>query len=151
MERQFAYHEVLEKLAPCGLDCERCVAFEDGRVKRSAAELAAALEGFEKMVPKITDRAPALLHYERFVEVLAFLAQAACAGCRAGGAQLPFCAARTCHREQGVDYCFQCREYPCDRNSFPENLALRWRSNNDRMRDVGAVQFYRESLGKARY
>jgi hypothetical protein len=125
--------------------------YAHGRVQKLAAGLGEALEGFENMAPRVADRVPALAEYGRFAEVLEFFTRASCAGCREGGAQLPFCAARTCHREQGVDFCFQCSEYPCSRNSFPENLATRWRSRNDRMRDLGVPQFYKESLKEPRY
>jgi len=151
MEREIGYQDVVARLAPCGIDCERCVRSEQGRVRRLAVELAGALEGFEKMAPRVADRVPALREYGRFAEILDMFVQADCAGCRTGGSELPFCAARTCFREQGVDFCFQCKEYPCDRNRYPENLAQRWRACNDRMREAGAVQYYRESLQKPRY
>jgi len=151
MEEQLSYEAILDKLAPCGIDCARCVAFARGRVKNLAAELATALEGFENTAPRLADRVPALAEYQRFVEILGFFAQATCAGCREGGSELPFCAARTCFGEQGVDYCFQCAEYPCDRNVYPENLARRWRSANDRMREVGVELYYRQSLEQPRY
>jgi Protein of unknown function (DUF3795) len=145
------YAEILDRLAPCGLDCHRCVMCSDGVVKRSAAALVAALEGFENMAPRVTARAPALEGYRQFADVLAVFAGASCTGCRGGGSTLPFCAARTCFREQGVDYCFQCREYPCKRNQYPESFEERWRANNDRMREVGVEQYYRESLQQPRY
>jgi hypothetical protein len=145
------YQYVLERLAPCGIDCERCIRYADGRVRRSAAELAVALEGFERMAPKVADRVPALAEYERFREILGLFAGADCLGCRAGGSQLSFCAARTCFGEQKIDFCFQCDLYPCDRNQYPENLVQRWRAYNDRMREVGVEQYYQESLEKPRY
>jgi len=151
METGPTYEEILERVAPCGLDCERCVRYERGRIRRLATELAESLEGFENMAPKVADRAPVLEDYDRFVEILGFFSQATCAGCRAGGCPLPFCAARVCHQEKGVDYCFQCDEYPCERNSYPENMDRRWRGNNDRMREVGIEQSYRESLDMPRY
>jgi hypothetical protein len=151
MESELAYQDVVARLAPCGLDCERCVMYAEGRIKNLSAGLAQALEGFEKMAPRVADRLPALLEYDRFVEVLKLFTKAGCAGCRNGGSQLPFCAARTCFREQGVDFCFQCKAYPCERNAFPENIAQRWRSNNDRMREAGVEQFYVESLERPRY
>lgn len=143
--------EVLERLAPCGLDCERCVTFAHGRVKQLAVDLGKALEGFETMAPRVADRVPALSEYGSFGEILSFFAGAGCAGCRAGGCPLPFCAARTCAREQGFDFCYECAEYPCERNSYPGDLHRRWRSNNDRMREVGAERFLQESLERPRY
>jgi hypothetical protein len=151
MEAQITYQDVVAGLAPCGIDCERCVMYAEGRVRRLAVARGEALEGFETMAPRVADRVPPMRDYDRFTEVLGFFTGAGCAGCRAGGSQLPFCAARTCFREQGVDFCFQCAEYPCGRNAYPENLARRWRAAGDRMREVGAEEFYRESLTRPRY
>jgi len=151
VDESFAYADIVDRLAPCGLDCERCVRYGRGRVKRLATELAAALDGFEHMAPKVADRLPVLLEYEKFTEILGLFSDADCAGCRAGGSPLPFCAARTCFRKQGVDFCFQCGEYPCERNQYPKNMVQRWRACNDRMRDVGVEAYYRESLEKPRY
>jgi hypothetical protein len=151
LDDELTYEETLNRLAPCGLDCHRCVMSGEGVIKRSATELAAALEGFENMALRAVARVPVLEHYSQFAEVLALLAGASCTGCRSGGANFPFCAARTCFKEQGVDYCFQCGEYPCGRNDYPEDFEERWRANNDRMREVGIEQYYRESLLEPRY
>jgi hypothetical protein len=145
------YLQIVARVAPCGIDCERCVRYAGGRVRRLAAELAAALEGFDKMAPRVVDRYPVLADYDAFVDILRLFSGAECTGCRNGGAQLPFCAARTCFREKQVDFCYQCDEYPCRRNDYPENLVVRWRSCNDRMREVGVEQYYTESLAKPRY
>jgi hypothetical protein len=123
----------------------------DGVIQRSATELATALEGFEGMAPRMAGHAPALAGYQQFADVLQLLAGASCTGCRGGGSSLPFCAARRCFKKQGVDYCFQCDEYPCSRNEYPENFEKRWRTVNDRMREVGVEEYYRESLQIPRY
>lgn len=151
MTEQLSYEGVVERLAPCGIDCERCVMCSRGRVKDLAAGLGTALDGFENMAPRVADRFPVLRDYQGFVGILELFAGAACAGCREGGSSLPFCAARSCHKEQGVDFCFQCAEYPCTRNSYPENMTQRWRAYNDRMLEVGVEQYYRESLKRPRY
>jgi len=151
MTEQVSYEDILGRLAPCGLDCERCAMYAGGRIKHLATGLAEALQGFENMAPKVADRVPALGEYSHFVEILQLFTEAGCAGCRGGGSQLPFCAARTCYRERGVDFCFQCEEYPCQRNAYPDNMARRWRSANDRMREAGVEKFYAESLARPRY
>jgi len=143
--------ELLNRLAPCGLDCKRCTRFIEGEARHSALKLKEALTGFEKMAPRVADKVPALAHYQEFLAVLDFLSTVDCVGCRAGGSTLPFCAARTCFREKGVDFCFQCDEYPCQRNQFPANLAERWRAYNDRMKAVGVEAFHEEQLKKPRY
>ena len=151
MSDEPTYQETLGRLAPCGIDCHRCVMCADGVVQRAAADLSEAVRGFEGMAARMADRVPALAAYDRFKDVLDLFAEAGCTGCRAGGSTLTFCAARSCFKEQGVDYCFQCVLYPCDRNDYPEMFAARWRAANDRMREVGVEQFYVESLQKSRY
>lgn len=151
VQEETTYEQILERLAPCGIDCQRCVRHRSGSVKRLAAELGEALEGFEKMAARSSDRVPVLRDYDRFAEVLGFLRGADCAGCREGGYPLPFCAARECFREKGVDFCFQCDEYPCGRNQYPETMDERWRAINERIRAVGPEQYYRESLERPRY
>jgi hypothetical protein len=149
--QETGYAEIVRRLAPCGIDCSRCVYFEMGPVKSLAQELSQALEGFSDIAPKVADRVPCLADYPRFEDVLGFFSGAQCAGCRSGGSTLPFCAARLCHKSSGVDFCFQCPEYPCERNRFPDNLLQRWRAANDRMREVGLEQYYLESLSRPRY
>lgn len=143
--------ELLDRFAPCGLDCSRCFARAGGAVQRPAAELLQALAGFEHLAPRVAQRAPVLAAYAQFHEVLAHLAQASCPGCRASGGFLPTCAARTCHSERGVDFCFQCDQYPCERNEYHSSLHDRWRRYNDRMREVGIEQFAVESAGQPRF
>jgi hypothetical protein len=151
MEESVTYQEVVERLAPCGIDCERCARYESGVIKRLATELAAALGGFASMAAKSAERVPVLQEYDRFAEILSFFQEADCPGCRAQGCPLPFCAARDCYREKGVDFCFECDEYPCERNQYPPMMVERWLAVNDRMRDVGPEQYYLESLEKPRY
>jgi hypothetical protein len=148
---ELTYEEILDRLAPCGLDCHRCAMSADGVIKQTATKLAAALVGYENVAPRVAVRAPALAGYQQFSDVLAVFAGASCTGCRSGGAVFPSCAARTCFKQQGADFCFQCREYPCERNHYPEDFAAHWRENNGRMGEVGVEQYYRESLEKPRY
>jgi hypothetical protein len=151
MKEPITYQDVVESLAPCGIDCERCVRYESGTVRRLATELGAALEGFAAMAARSVDRVPVLSEYGRFVEILDFFRNSDCPGCRRQGCPLPFCAARDCYREKSVDFCFQCDEYPCERNQYPPMMVDRWLAVNDRMRDVGPVHYYQESLAKPRY
>lgn len=141
----------VDHLAPCGLDCTRCVALANGEVRRLAARLSETLSGYEKMAARMAGFVPALAHYAEFQGVLEFLMSGSCIGCRAGGSTAPFCAARVCFREKGVDFCFQCDEFPCERNHYPEALRKRWLSYGRRMQEVGVEAFYREQQAKPRY
>jgi len=146
------YSTILEHLAPCGIDCSRCVYFGAGEVKAHSAALLRALADYEKVVPAHAKAiAPVLGDYDRFKAVLTHFAAGECAGCRNGAPCFEFCAARTCFKEKGVDFCFQCAEFPCDKNHYPGSLDRRWREFGARMQEVGVERFYEESLGKPRY
>lgn len=146
------HEEIVQRLAPCGLDCSRCVYFGNGDVRTHAAELRRALADYEKVVPAHAKSiAPVLGDYDKFRAILDLFAGGECVGCRNGGPCFEFCAARTCFQEKGVDFCFQCDEFPCDRNHYPGSLDRRWRAFGARMKEVGVEQFYEESLRKPRY
>jgi len=145
------YQAVLKELAPCGLDCSRCARYANGEIKKLSTELTKRLEGFEKVAAKLGDIVPAFANYRQFSDVLAFFTQADCSGCRYGEAPFPLCAAKTCFKEKGVDFCFQCGEYPCERNRFHPELHNHWRHSNDRMKEIGVEAYYREQKKKSRY
>ena len=144
-------NELLDRFAPCGLDCSRCFAREGGAVQLPALELRQSLRGFEALAARMAERAPELADYPQFQAVLAVLCEASCPGCRAGGGHLPTCSARTCHREKRVGFCFQCDEYPCERNTYHASLHDRWRRYNDRMGEVGVEQFAAEQAMEPRF
>ena len=146
------YEEIVERLAPCGLDCSRCIYYGDGAINGAATELRVALEGFEKVAPMVAKTmAPVLEEYDTFRRILDLFADGDCKGCRVDGPPLPFCAARTCFRDKGVDFCFQCDEFPCDHNTFPDSIDRRWRDYNQRMKEIGVEAFHEESLRRPRY
>jgi hypothetical protein len=145
------HQEILARLAPCGVGCGRCIAYGKGEIKRWAGSIREALTGFEKMVTAWADNIPALAQYAGFRAVLDLLADASCAGCRVERSKSPICEARTCCREKGVEFCFQCDEFPCDRNQYPDHLRQRWLSNNQRMKEIGVEQFFQEQAKKPRY
>ena len=146
------YATVVQHLAPCGLDCSRCLYFGVGKTKAYAAGLRREMEGFEKVAPMLAQgEAPVLKQYHAFNSILDHLAAGNCVGCRDGAVCFESCVARSCCGERGVDFCFQCSEFPCDRNRYPESLDRRWRAFGARMREVGVERFYEESLSRPRY
>lgn len=145
------YRTILQELAPCGLDCSRCSSYNEGNTKKLSTALLDVLGNYERVAARLAGFVPVLKNYPEFKEVLVFFTQGSCPGCRPGGGQFPPCAARNCFREKGVDFCFQCDEYPCTRNKYDPGLTARWRRMNDRMKEVGVEQFYREQKGQSRY
>jgi len=145
------YQVILKELAPCGLDCSRCSSYNEGEVKKLSTELLDTLGNYERVAARLAGFVPALQHYPEFKEVLVFFTRGSCPGCRSGGGQFPPCSARSCFKEKGVDFCFQCDEYPCARNEYDPGLMTLWRKMNDRMKEVGVEKFYEEQKEKPRY
>jgi hypothetical protein len=134
MERE----ELLAQLAPCGIDCGRCVRYQQGRVARAAKELMAGLEGYSKVAPRFAEMAPVLNSYPQFESVLGFLGAADCPGCRNDPSKcFPVCSAKNCHKEKGVDFCAECDEFPCERNKYPDMFKPAWLKNNHRIKQIG--------------
>jgi hypothetical protein len=83
--------------------------------------------------------------------MLDFLASGSCTGCRDAGCLFKACAVPGCIKEHGVDYCFQCNEFPCQNHGMPAPLAERWRINNETMRDTGPNAYFFTAQVKPRY
>ena len=144
--------ELEKRLAPCGLDCSRCVRKSGGDISRHAAALVEALEGFGSFPARGAAMNPVFAGYPAFEAMLGFLAGADCGGCRADNrCGIPGCAAKSCASERGVSFCGECAEFPCDRNSYPESLAGRWRAMGERIAAAGAEAWYAEQASRPRY
>jgi len=145
------YDEIKRRIAPCGLDCGRCAGYSGGEVKRLSAELAAALGNYRHIAP-VRARADAeFAYFEQFEKILNTFATADCNGCRTGGSRCPaICKAKSCYKDQGIDFCFQCSEFPCD-SEMDILTGKRWRTLNQRMAEIGVEAFYEEQLKIPRY
>ncbi|HEX3020072.1 MAG TPA: DUF3795 domain-containing protein [Chitinispirillaceae bacterium] len=146
------YTEVLGQLAPCGLDCGRCVRFKNGDLARAAKTLEKGLQGFGNMVERMAQHNPELKGYSQFEAILNILAKADCIGCRQGSTNcLPTCTIRTCFKKKGVDFCGECTDFPCDQSPFPGPLKQRWIDMNQKIKVIGAESYYEEQFKKPRY
>lgn len=144
----------LAYLAPCGLRCGDCLAHDQGAIGRLASELSERLGNFRAYAERFAGYDPAFADYPAFERMLTRLAAPTCPGCRASGPNgciHAACAVRPCARAKGVDFCFQCPDFPCDRHGFPAPLADRWRRHNERMAAVGPAAFAEEVRHTPRY
>lgn len=146
------YNDVLRHLAPCGLDCARCADYEHGEIKQLSLRLMQLLGNYKPVAKMKTEGNPIFSGYPQFAEVLTSFSNSSCSGCRGENVQCPIttCAAKTCYKENNVDFCFQCNEYPCEKQ-FSGRLRERWRYINDRMKEIGAVEYYYEQFKQSRY
>ncbi len=147
MERE----EILKVLAPCGLNCRRCLCHENGDIKKLSLALREALGRFDTYAERFSKFQPAFGNYPHFKELPEFFTTGDCAGCRSGQCRFPGCRVNGCTAEKGIDFCFQCGEFPCDRSGLDENLKQRWIRMNRRMQEIGVEAFHAESLREPRY
>lgn len=146
MREGAARETALQDRGPCGLSCGKCVAFENGEIRHHAVALQELLgRSFGDYAGRFAQVQPAFGHYEAFAALLDHLASGTCGGCRKGSCLFHACRVSSCVREHGVDFCFQCRSYPCDETGFPERLERIWRENNDAMAQEG-VKFFEERM-----
>lgn len=138
------YDEIVKRLGPCGLDCGRCAGNANGEIRQLSSRLIKVLGNYGKLAKLRAQNEPAFGVYPQFEEILRAFSEASCGGCRSDNVQcFVTCAARTCHKEKGVDFCFQCKDYPCDKE-FHDRIRQRWMQLNDRMKEVGVAQFFLE-------
>ncbi|WP_319558992.1 DUF3795 domain-containing protein [Marispirochaeta sp.] len=122
----------LNKVAPCGIDCINCELFAEN--KRP--------DVWER-VAKMTEKS---------------MEEVQCKGCREqeGCPILEDCQTLACVKENGVDFCYQCTEFPCRRlqpmkqgaERTPHNLKV---YNLCRLKQLGMEGFLAESARTRRF
>lgn len=143
--------ELLKKIAPCGLVCHTCVAAKGGATHEHGKELLRLLDSFDGYAEKFSQFEPRLKKYPEFKEVLGLVCEASCEGCRDGQCKYPGCTISPCAKEKGVDFCFECSDFPCDRADFEPLLRSKWLKANERMKEIGAEAFFDEMKDRPHY
>jgi len=143
---------IKSRLAPCGLSCGKCLAYADGPIRDLSTQLAEELGGnFGVYAERFVGMNPVFKKYDEFRELLEYFASGSCSGCREKGCLFKDCKVTLCVKEKGVDYCFQCDEFPCDQHGMPEGLAERWQANNEKMHEIGPDVWFLGCKDRPRY
>jgi hypothetical protein len=145
------YQEIVDILAPCGLNCRKCFACSEGDIKKTSTKLQKLLGSFDRYAARFSTFLPIFKNYPSFKELLAFFVQADCQGCRKGAGKYPHCGVATCYQQKGVDFCFQCTEFPCEKTGFDPDLERRWLAMNKRMKEIGVEAYFEETKDLPRY
>jgi len=145
------YQDILNDLAPCGLSCGKCFAFAQGAIGSHSRELLRLLGNFDVYAERFSDFQPEFKEYPSFKKLLQYFSRPGCAGCRQGVCLYPNCGVTACYREKGVDFCFQCHEFPCDKSNFDPHLKKRWIAMNERMKEIGVEGYHEETRDDPRY
>lgn len=145
---------IKETIAPCGLCCETCFAHADGDIRKLSILLKEKLGNFHihaKRFERLLEE-PVFKKYADFKEMLDYFAAENCHGCRNEQCKLfKDCGVRPCHQKKGVDFCYQCDEFPCDHTNFDENLYKGWVAINEIIRKKGIETYCDGSRKRPRY
>jgi hypothetical protein len=150
-EQSMTYEDILKILAPCGLNCSKCLMYANGDIKELSIRLQDLLGNFERYAERFSSFQPVFKNYPQFKELLSHLTGGACTGCRSGACRYPGCQVFPCTREKGIDFCFQCPDFPCTRVTFDPDLKRRWQEMNGRMKEIGVQAYYEETRDLPRY
>ncbi|QJB56111.1 C-GCAxxG-C-C family (seleno)protein [Pseudodesulfovibrio sp. zrk46] len=140
------------QIAPCGLSCGKCLAYDGGPIQVAAQTLTSELgDKFGAYAKRFEGMNPVFANYGSFKELLDFMAGGSCSGCREKGCLFKACRVPKCAKEHGVDFCFQCDQFPCEEHGMPDALAARWKANNEAMADRGVEAWFVEWMDRHRY
>jgi len=116
-----------ELVGACGLYCGECEIYlahinRDGEMKRSLAERISRSFG-KNVSPE----------------------SVVCQGCKSELCWDEDCEIRMCAVAKGVDFCFECPDYPCDKlKNFYDNGYQKARVNMEGMRKIGVERWLKE-------
>jgi hypothetical protein len=148
------YEQIKNRLAPCGIHCGKCFAFKDGDIGKNSRELKKSLGNFDVYAERFVEllEKPVFKKYPEFKEMLEYFSLAECAGCRNERCKLfKICNVRLCSERKGVDFCFQCPDFPCEGTGFDDHLYERSVKINRKMAQIGVEKYYDEIKDKPRY
>ena len=145
------YKEILEKLATCGLNCYKCFANSEGIIRETSIKLRNTLGAFDSYAERFSTFLPLFQNYPSFKDILLYLTRENCNGCRSGSCFYPECGVKNCYKSKGVDFCYQCDEFPCDKSNFDNHLKKRWIEMNKEMKELGVKQYYQKTKDEPRY
>lgn len=145
---------ILNSIAPCGLNCEKCFARIGGSVQTLSTQLQKVLGDFDIYAERFTELIdePIFKEYPSFKKVLDHFAKGGCQGCRNEQCKLfKQCGVRDCHQKKGISFCFECNEFPCEITNFDTHLQTRWININERIREIGLMKYHEEIKDVSRY
>lgn len=145
---------IKKTIAPCGLCCKTCFAHVDGEIRKYSMKLKEKLGNFHIHAKRfhILLGDPIFKKYADFKEMLDFFASENCNGCREEQCKIfKNCGVRPCHQDKGIDFCFRCEEFPCDRTNFDESLYNKWVVINKIIREKGIAAYCKEAKKRPRY
>ena len=146
--------DLIDKFGPCGILCEKCFAYKHGSIRLHADVLKKDLGEFDNYAKRFVTLLdePNFGKYPEFKDLLNIFSTGDCSGCRKQECHLfKGCKVKDCYKNKEVDFCYQCKEFPCENTGFDDNLKQRWLIINNKIREIGLEKYYSEIKDKPRY
>lgn len=144
--------KLTEIIAPCGLNCGKCLAYEQGAItKHSRAVLELLGPHFDAYAERFAAMEPAFQDWPGFKKLLKFFSQGRCGGCRKNGCLFTACGVHACIKDKDVNFCYECAEFPCTNHGLPPILEQRWRQNNETLKQIGMDRYFEKIRDLPRY
>lgn len=148
-------NNILDAIAPCAFCCYTCSAMKGGVIEASSKMLNNYLVGYYEFCKKNLPR-KYKTKIRIFTEQLESMSDRPCRGCRNGAnlkCCIPNCFVLACTKEHKVDFCGECKEFPCSKaESFFKGATLtEWKNNNERIKQFGAETYYTYATSRSHY
>lgn len=144
-------NEILRLIAPCGLLCYTCDAMKNGVINEAAKRLLSVLESYDAFLESTPGARPIAGKYNDFKEVLTYLANVQCNGCREDQCLNTNCKVAECTKNRKIDFCYECQEFPCAKTGFFGALKEKWIRKNNKIKAAGIEQFFEEEKNIPHY
>jgi len=132
----------------CGVYCGGCGMLRGRTIARVAESLRELIEVY-KFVHWVPEHEPIDFNFKDFKAGIDYFSDSAkgpyCqVPCKEGGGN-PFCEVRKCAENRGIEFCFQCTEFPCDKLS----LILKEHPDLVKIKEIGIEKWVEEEEKKA--
>ena len=146
---------IKKHIAPCGLHCGGCFAFNGGNIQRHSTELAKSLGDFDVYAQRFVTMLdePVFENYQSFKMIAVIISRkpnATAAANRHVPCSKVAMSGIVSVRRVSI-FCFQCTSFPCEQTGFDEHLQKRFISINEKIRKIGIENYYEEIKDVPRY
>ena len=144
-------NELLRLIAPCGLLCYTCDAMKNGVINELAKKLLYVLDSYASFLESSPSARPISGKYKDFQEVLKYFAGVKCNGCREDRCLNSNCIVPECTKKQDIYFCYECKEFPCNKTGFSDGLKEKWIRKNNKIKAIGIEKYFDEEKNLSHY
>lgn len=152
--------EILNAIGPCSLLYYTCFGYKEGGICKHATHLYNLYKGWYEGHANVYGKNPTeeqaekLKKIKNFNEALRGLMNPQCPGCRKSegkfGGCIQGCIIPECSKNHGVEFCGECKEFPCQ-NNIPGNIRKAWLDGNNYIKEYGFEKYFETHKHIAHY